>query len=341
MCSLAQTDGSVTGAVLTQDGTPLMNARVHIAKKSPFYGSRVVDFHETDSEGKFVINHVPWGSYVVMAGKEEDGYADTKLVFYINMEAPVVELGPLFPTANVTVHLGPKAGVIHIDSITDATTGRKIPNAGVTLRRAANSEFFMSVSSSTRDILVPSNTSVILEIEEQGYQPWPQADKMTQEGKIRLDAGQVFNLNVKLLPLVDPNAEIMRILHRTLYAQPIEISHGTMLTSPLSPSGEDVQRLRELGEQSIFSLAKYLESSASILDQQVVLCLLDNIGSEQALDLLVQFAEKAEPPVVRSKALGWLAKDKRPRDMLRIQNISVRDSDADVREAAAKVLKQQ
>jgi hypothetical protein len=325
--------------VLGQDGKPVVKAKVHIADTKPLYGSRVLQFHETDFEGRFAINHVSWGTYVVLAGKEEDGYPDTTGVFYSNLDVPTVDLGPLSPTANVTIHLGPRAGVLHIASISDAITGKKVRNAAITLRRADNPKFFMTVSSSLEEILVPSTTAVTLEIEEQGYQAWPGVDKSAAGSKIKLGPGEVFSLDIKLQPLPDPRAEISRIIHRTLYAQPVEITHGTTLTSPLSPSKEDIQHLRELGSQAITFLSAYLEPSANILDQQVVLRLLFDTGGEPALDLLAQFAERAQHPVVRARAVEWLAKDKRPKDMLLLRRISLNDPDAEVRETAAKLLK--
>jgi HEAT repeat protein len=66
---------------------------------------------------------------------------------------------------------------------------------------------------------------------------------------------------------------------------------------------------------------------------------LDNIGGGQALDLLAQFAEKAKSPAVRSKAIEWMVKDERPKDILLIRKISLDDPDAGVRETAAKALK--
>ena len=335
--ALAQKDGSITGVVLGQDGKPLEKAKVHIAESKPVYGSRVIQFHETDAEGKFAINHVPFGSYVVLAGKESEGYADTKFAFYSNLDAPTVDLSSLIPAENVTVHLI-KAGILHIGTINDATTGKPIRNCQITLKRADNPKFSISLSSSQENILVPSTVGVFLQIEAEGYQPWPLSDQATT-GQIKLDPGQVFNLNVKLEPVDDAKAEVTRIVRRTLYEHPMEISHGTTLTSPVLPAKEDIQRLMQLGHAATDLLSAYLEPSANIVDQQVVLSLLNNLGSDEALDLLGHFAEKAQSPAVRSRALQWLAKDNRPQDRALIQKISIGDSAPEVREVADKLLK--
>jgi hypothetical protein len=333
----AQTDGSITGVVVGQDGKPLAKAEVHIGDNRPFYGSRTIQFHETDADGKFVIRHVPWGSYIVMAGKETEGYPDTKLAFYSNMDAPTVFLSQLSPVASVTVRLS-KAGILHIKSLVDEATGATVANAAVTLRRADNPEFLMTVSSSLKEILVPP-TTVTLQVDAQGYESWPKSDPATKIDQINMESGKVIDLAIKLRPVADPAGEIDRIVQRTIGARKLEISHGTTITSKLSPSETDIQRLKELDGPGITALAAYLTPSKSIVDQQVVLALLSNVGGDQALDALGAFAEKAQSPVVRSKALSSLAKNGRPQDMQLIQRISIEDQDAEVRDTAAKLLR--
>jgi hypothetical protein len=339
ICALAQTDGTITGRVVDETGKPLAGAKVHVAEKKPLYGSRVLQFHETDTDGKFVISHVAWGTYVVMAGKENAGYADTTGAFYSNLDVPTVDVYPLSPTANVTVRLGPKAGVLHV-AVTDALTGKVVRNADITLRRADNPRFFIKESADLKDILIPSITAVTIRIEAQGYEPWPPSDGSKELGEIRLKSQEILNLEVKLQPLSNPTSEITRIIHRTLYDHPMVISHGATLTSPILPAKEDIERLRELGEQGITLLSGYLNPSSNLLDQQAVLCLLHNVGSESALDLLAQFAQNAESPVIRSQALKWLASTARSKDVLLLQQIAASDPDPNVRARAAELLKQ-
>jgi hypothetical protein len=186
---------------------------------------------------------------------------------------------------------------------------------------------------------VPTTTAIVVQIEAEGYEPWSYSDQATRATEIKLDPGRVFGLEVKLRPLLNPAAEITRVVHRTLYDHPVEISHGTTVVSPLTPSKEDLQRLQRLGDFAIKVFGTYVQPSASTLDQQAVLSLLYNLGSDSALDLLGQFAQKAASPVVRRQALVWLAKDNRPQDQVLIQNISMQDSDPEVRESASKLLK--
>ncbi len=196
----AQVQGTVTGTVLDEAGRPLPKAKVHIAEKGPFAGHRLVQYHETDDTGHFYIHHVPWGTYVVMAGKTDASYPDTAFVFYSNLAVPTVTLAPDFPTADVSLRLGPKAATLDIESVADEATGKEIRSAAITLRRAENRQFFMTASTTEGRILVPSLVDVLIEITAEGYKPWPPPDKTTTEGRLLLKPEQVEKLRVTLQP---------------------------------------------------------------------------------------------------------------------------------------------
>jgi hypothetical protein len=69
------------------------------------------------------------------------------------------------------------------------------------------------------------------------------------------------------------------------------------------------------------------------------MALLDNFGCESALDLLDRFAQNAESPAVRSRALIWLKESNRPQDRALIRRILTEDPDAEVRGLASNLLK--
>ncbi|HZS26727.1 MAG TPA: carboxypeptidase-like regulatory domain-containing protein [Candidatus Angelobacter sp.] len=195
---MPQEAGTISGIVEDETGKPVPNAKVHIAEKAAGSAHRAIQMHEADSNGKFTISHVPWGTYVVMAGKESDGYPDTLTAFYSNLKIPTVTLGPLFPTASVIVHIGPRAGLLDIASVVDAITGKSLLlSSSVTLRHADNPNFFISTSTSAKDIMVPSQTAVTIEIDARGYRPWPE-DKGRYSYQINLQPKEVFTLRVRL-----------------------------------------------------------------------------------------------------------------------------------------------
>lgn len=196
----AQTGGSIKGIVVDENGKPVARAEVHIAEKKPSVGHRMLHMYETSGGGEFLIPNVPWGTYVVMAGKEDAGYPDTKLAFYSNLVAPTVTLAPAFPAATANVKFGPKAGVLEIAPTTDAETGKKIDSATITLRRKQNPSFFITTSATGGRILVPSFTDVAVEIAAPEYKSWPGREAARTEGKISLKPGEVLSLQVKLQP---------------------------------------------------------------------------------------------------------------------------------------------
>jgi hypothetical protein len=198
--AMSQETGTISGIVEDENAKPVPKAKVHIAEKVASSVHRAIQVYEADNDGKFTIRHVPWGMYVVMAGKEDDGFPDTLAAFYSNLNAPTATIGPLFPTDNVIVHIGPRAGHLDIGSVLDSITGKSLLlSSSVTLRRADNPNFFISTSTSTKDIMVPSQTAVTIEIDSRGYRPWPE-DKGHYPYQINLQPKEVFTLHVKLDP---------------------------------------------------------------------------------------------------------------------------------------------
>src|ERR1051326_1525321 len=57
-----QPTGTIKGNVVDENGKPLVGAKVHVAPTDPFYGSRIVDFHETDASGRFEVKPAALGN---------------------------------------------------------------------------------------------------------------------------------------------------------------------------------------------------------------------------------------------------------------------------------------
>ncbi len=198
--------GTIQGVVIDEAGKPVGGVRVHIAEMKAIRGHRLLQFVETNTNGQFVISPIPWGTYVVLTSKEESGYPDTKMAFYSNLAAPTVSLQPRFPVGKLTVQLGPKAGILELVSVIDATTGKQLQSASITLRRVRNPNLFIRTSTTSSPFLVPSLADVSIEISAPGYKSWPAGEGGKGEGQIRLKPGEVLKLAVKLQPLASkPN----------------------------------------------------------------------------------------------------------------------------------------
>jgi len=196
---VAQVAGVIRGTILDESGKPVTMAEIEIAQNKPFYGHRLVQKHESDSSGAYVIDNVPWGTYVVMAGKESDGYPDMRLAFYSNLSVPSVTLSPQYPVASVNLTLGPKAGFLSIPSVKDAVTGKKVQSAVITLKRSG-SEFFIKTAVPAVRILIPSLTDVAVVVEAPGYRSWTPIQE-NNTGIVHLSPQQLLTLDVEMKPL--------------------------------------------------------------------------------------------------------------------------------------------
>jgi len=192
----------ITGTVLDEHGSPVVKAKVLITEKGVFVAHRVLPFHETDADGHFRIAHIPWGTYIVTVGKEDTGYIDTGLGLHCSTVYPMAVLAEDSVTADVTLSLGPKAGILELEPVTDATTGNAIRLAAIRLKCAENPDFFIYTSAAQGRFLVPASTQVLIEITAEGYKPWPAPDQAT-EGKINLKPEEARKLRVTLQP--DPS----------------------------------------------------------------------------------------------------------------------------------------
>ena len=110
---------------------------------------------------------------------------------------PSITLAEDFPSADVIVKIGPKAGILDLEPVTGAVTGKEIRSAGIELRREANPDLSIYTSAGQRRILVPALTDVLVEITAEGYKPWPEAGA---EGKLFLKPEEVKKLRVALQP---------------------------------------------------------------------------------------------------------------------------------------------
>jgi hypothetical protein len=191
----SQETGAVRGMVVGENNQPVTQAKVHLAETKPFVGHRILNMVETNAEGEFTISNVAWGEYVVLAGKEEAGYPDTKLAFYSNLAVPKVIASPTNAAPYVKVPLGPKAGTLQMTSLTNAETESVVRSASLTLRRGDDQRFFITVGiNDGAAVLIPSGTDILIEVSARGFKTW------TSEEKVRVGPEQIHRIAVHLQP---------------------------------------------------------------------------------------------------------------------------------------------
>ena len=213
------TEGVIRGTVLNEKGQPVFKAKVTAlpAYSAPHAGG--IRYVESDEAGRFAIDRLGWGTYRIFAMKEDEGYPNTLFGFY-SENPPTAALSPQTPSADVSLFIGPKAGVLRVLSLTDAVTGKSLMTvAGITLRRVDNPHF-LGTDPSLERILVPSATDLTVEIEANGYAPWPQPNE-AKLGRIRLQPDEILELRVELQPLSGLASELTRIVRRAAAQYPL------------------------------------------------------------------------------------------------------------------------
>ncbi len=193
---LAQEVGVIQGVVSDPNGKPLSGAKVDARLKGEFSGHRLDRSSKTSFDGKFVIDHLSWGTYILVARKEDSDYPDTRLAFYSNLQAPSVTISATDPNKDVAIRLAPQAGRLDL-LVMNARTGERLDSAAVTLRRVENPKPFVTMSTTLKLIAIPALTDVQVEITAPGYNPWPNGGSALI---INLQSREGKHLEVRLVP---------------------------------------------------------------------------------------------------------------------------------------------
>jgi hypothetical protein len=191
-------EGRVTGTVLDEFSQPIDKAQVCRVVYLPSK-SDATCFAHTDKTGQFEIDHVPMGTYGVVASKNEDGYAD------FGLTAPVkVTLTPEEPLANVIVKLGPRAGIL-IPRVRDKVTGTPLPDFFLKWRVDVPDGTWTGTSGFsqwTTRTSIPAAKDVSFQVSAPGYQTWVYTDpsNLSRPSYLRLESGEQKSLSIELQP---------------------------------------------------------------------------------------------------------------------------------------------
>ncbi|MGB2607108.1 MAG: carboxypeptidase-like regulatory domain-containing protein [Candidatus Sulfotelmatobacter sp.] len=199
----AQLPGLITGTVQDEEGSPVVQAQVRVDPLDGRPTVRAVRMVETGKDGHFIMNNLEPMGYKVFAMKESAGYPDTSGAFYSNNVFPTVTLTASVPAVDITLKVGPPAGVMS-GSVTDALTGAPVP-ASFLLRRTLDPGKWISMSQkSDYRVLVPPSVKVSVEVSAPGYKTWfygGPSDTLNRP-PIRLDSGKGMRLDIQLQPEV-------------------------------------------------------------------------------------------------------------------------------------------
>lgn len=194
--------GRVGGTVIYENGRPTKGATV---SASPLDGGLIgkVPSADTDDLGHFQINRLWLGRYSVTARKENEGYPDTDSGFYNENKVAPITLSFSHLSANVTIVLGPKAGILR-GTVADAVTGAPLDPC-VDFHIASDPNNFLSGTGLVKAqyrVLVPHDRDVIMKIWREGYLPWyfPGVRNKAEALPLHLKSGEERTLHIRLQP---------------------------------------------------------------------------------------------------------------------------------------------
>jgi len=145
--AFSQCQTNVAGSVVNKAGKPIARARVSFIemtvapdRKGSITGGLVRTPVEADNNGSFqsTLTIYDPGWYWVVANKLDAGYPDARLSFYVGHKPLQVNLICGDSLHGLIVKLGSKAAYIRKISVVDATTGKPIPSAEITLWRLSS-----------------------------------------------------------------------------------------------------------------------------------------------------------------------------------------------------------
>lgn len=207
---LGQCRATLSGKVIDEMGSPLALASVQLVEYESSARYRILGPFETDATGKFqgTVDVSGRGLYFLSVKKEEAGYPNSILSFYINQLPQEFRLSCESSQSGIVLKVGPKAANIQHISVLDADSAKPIADASIKLwrltsplRKLHQSE--LGITTSTRlappatkysGLVVPSNVEIAFQISAPGY-------LTSRVARIRLKPLEDFDITVKLRPV--------------------------------------------------------------------------------------------------------------------------------------------
>jgi len=232
----AQSKGAIRGIILDEKGVPVADAKVNAAPVDGRLPPKVVRYVLTDSEGRFAIEGLDWGRYGVFAMKEDSAYPDMSASLYSNDVFPTAVLAPENATANVQIHIGPKAGLL-IGSLRNASTGAPIPATLRLSRAAAPGKWIATSLPPDFRVLIPSSTDVQVEVWAPGFQAWKYPIP------VRLNPSSEIHLEISLEPSHDPDLHPSRFLVPDGYVGWVLLNYNVREAEPV-PTDNNIKTFK-------------------------------------------------------------------------------------------------
>jgi len=195
-----QPEGRVIGTVLDEQDQPIDNAQVCTHVSLPGKTVETCSAQST-STGQFQMDHLPMGTFGVVASKDEDGYGGSDP----SDEIQTVTLTPEAPMASVILKLGPKGGIL-VPSARDKVTGKPVYGFVLTWHVAGTDGSWSGgagFSRWTTRTSIPAEKDVIIDrVSARGYKKWVYTDPLSPSGRLQfhLQHGDYKSIIIELEP---------------------------------------------------------------------------------------------------------------------------------------------
>lgn len=193
--------GIINGTVVNEKGQPVGAATVSIDPLDGGPRSAPVREVQTESNGRFSMDDLKFGTYKLFAMKESAGYPNTAFAFYSNNIFSTATLTPTTPVIDVVLKVGPPAGVF-TGYVTDAVTHQPV-RAAFLLRRVADPGNWISLSQQPHfRVLLPALTPISVEVFAPGYRTYYYAGAADALNRppLKLDSGEEKKNDFQLEP---------------------------------------------------------------------------------------------------------------------------------------------
>jgi len=196
--SQAAIEGKVIGVVVDEQNQPINGAQVCTRVTSPSGGAVGNCLALTDRSGQFEIDHLPLGTFGIVASKVDDGYIE-------HHQAPgmqKVTLSAEAPQASVALKLGPREGVL-VPSVKNAVTGEPVYDFMITWRPVSapsrGNVDGAGFSRWVRSTPIPAEKDIAIDsVSARGYKNW--AANSSSPLQLRLERGEQKAVTFELEP---------------------------------------------------------------------------------------------------------------------------------------------
>jgi hypothetical protein len=187
--------GCITGVAVDESDSPVAAAKISPRFMGSRYTGDVAQPVTADDNGKFTLDNLRPGDYVLWPEKESDGFSTNWSGWRGQVELQRVTVAAGGSCHEVTLNMGPRGALVRVRAM-DGTTHEPLPNIQVNFRNAEDARQGSSIVGEPREVhefLVPSRTSFTLQVRSSGY-------RASQPIRIEpLSPGGTHDLTVPLL----------------------------------------------------------------------------------------------------------------------------------------------